>query len=137
MKRIFFIIFVMVFVFAGCSNVKSDLNLEKGENIEKSEYKKISAEEAKKIIEVEDVVILDVRTGEEYKEGHIKDSVLLPVTEIPDKVKNIIPDKETKILVYCRSGNRSATAAKTLLDMGYKNVIDFGGINSWPYDIVK
>ncbi len=102
-----------------------------------TEYKKINAEEAKAIIDSEDVIILDVRTQEEYDSGHIENAVLLPVTEIADKAEEILPDKDAKILIYCRSGNRSATASKDLIRMGYTNVYDFGGINSWPYRIVK
>lgn len=102
-----------------------------------TEYKKINAEEAKAMIDREDVIILDVRTQEEYDSGHIENAVLLPVTEIADKAEEILPDKDAKILIYCRSGNRSATASKDLIRMGYTNVYDFGGINSWPYGIVK
>ncbi len=102
-----------------------------------TEYKKINAEEAKAIIDSEDVIILDVRTQEEYDSGHIENAVLLPVTEIADKAEEILPDKDAKILIYCRSGNRSATASKDLIRMGYTNVYDFGGINSWSYGIVK
>lgn len=100
-------------------------------------YKKISAEEAKKIIDSEDVIVLDVRTQEEYNEGHIVNAVLLPVNDIADKALETLPNKDAKILVYCRSGNRSATASKQLIKMGYTNVYDFGGIISWPYEIVK
>ncbi|WP_246345943.1 rhodanese-like domain-containing protein [Sedimentibacter hydroxybenzoicus] len=107
------------------------------DNTSKTVYKKISAEEAKSIIDSEDVIILDVRTQEEYDSGHIKNAILLPVTEIASKTGEFVPYKDAKILVYCRSGNRSATAAKDLIKMGYTDVYDFGGINDWPYGIVK
>lgn len=100
-------------------------------------YKKISAQDAKAIIDNEDVIILDVRTQGEYDSGHIENAVLLPVNEIPSKAEGVLTDKDAKILVYCRSGNRSATAAKDLIKMGYTNVYDFGGIIDWPYEIVK
>lgn len=100
-------------------------------------YKKISAKEAKSIIDNEDVIILDVRTQEEYNGGHIENAILLPVAEIDNKAEEVLPDKDAKILVYCRSGNRSATATKNLIKMGYTNVFDFGGIIDWPYEIVK
>lgn len=103
----------------------------------KAKYKKISSEEAKETIDNEDVVVLDVRTKEEYDSGHIDNAVLLPVTKIDEKVFDIITSKNEKILVYCRSGNRSATASKLLIEMGYTNVYDFGGIIDWPYEIVK
>lgn len=135
MKRFLLIIFTLIVVLAGCSvnngEIKNDTN-----GIQ-SEYKKISAEEAKKIIDSEEVIILDVRSLDEYNEGHIENAILIPVSEISDKADDMIPDKEVKILVYCRSGNRSAVASKTLVGMGYTNVYDFGGINSWPYSIIK
>lgn len=131
MKRFFIILFVMTIILTGCNMDNNKTGLKD------TAYKKISAEEAKNIIDSEDVIILDVRTPEEYNGGHIENAVLLPVTEIPDKAEEILPDKDSKILVYCRSGNRSATAAKDLINMGYTNVYNFGGIMSWPYDIVK
>lgn len=100
-------------------------------------YQKIDAREAKSIIDNEDdIVILDVRTKQEYDQGHILNAVLIPDVNLKDEVEEIIPDKNIKILVYCRSGRRSAASAKLLIEMGYKNVYDFGGINDWPYDIV-
>jgi rhodanese-related sulfurtransferase len=103
----------------------------------KTEYKKISSEEAKEIIDSEDTVVLDVRTQDEYDSGHIEQAVLLPVTEIEKRAFDVLTNKDEKILVYCRSGNRSATASKLLIEMGYTNVYDFGGIIDWPYEIVK
>ena len=82
-----------------------------------------------------DAVILDVRTQEEYDSGHIKGAVLLPVDEITQETAQmVIPDKDTQVLVYCRSGNRSVTASKALAQLGYTQVYEFGGINTWPYE---
>lgn len=106
-------------------------------NTKVAEYKRISAQEAKAVIDSEDVIILDVRTKEEYITGHIENSVLLPVTDIAKKADELLVDKNAKILVYCRSGNRSAQAAKQLINMGYTNVYDFGGITDWSYEIIK
>lgn len=134
MKRLLIILFIIItltITITGCTS------MEKNKTGTETAYKKISAEEAKAIIDSEDVIILDVRTQEEYNEGHIENSVLLPVNDIADKAEEKLPDKDAKILVYCRSGNRSATAAKQLIKMGYTNVYDFGGINSWPYGTVK
>ncbi|PWM45309.1 MAG: rhodanese-like domain-containing protein [Clostridiales bacterium] len=104
---------------------------------EKGEYKMISASEAKQIIDTEKgYIILDVRTQEEYDEVHIKDALLIPDYEIQTRAEKELTDKNQQILVYCRSGRRSAIAAKKLIDMGYTNVKDFGGIISWPYEIV-
>ncbi|NPE21149.1 rhodanese-like domain-containing protein [Fusibacter sp. A1] len=82
-------------------------------------------------------LLIDVRTKEEYVTGHIPLSVLLPVDEIASGIEAIAPDKSATIIVYCRSGNRSKRAAYELIDLGYENVFDLGGIISWPYDIEK
>ena len=94
-------------------------------------------EEAKKIMdERQDIVILDVRTQEEFDLGHIKNAILIPDFEIEDTAEDILLDKNQLILVYCRSGRRSKLAASDLSAMGYKNVKEFGGIIVWPYEIV-
>lgn len=96
-------------------------------------YEQISPQEAKKRMDnEEDVIILDVRTQEEYDSGHIKNAVCLPNEDILSE-PDILPDKGQHILVYCRSGNRSKQAAQKLADMGYENVLEFGGILDWPY----
>ena len=96
-------------------------------------YEQISPQEAKERMDAKkDVIILDVRTQEEYDSGHIKNAVCLPNEDIISE-PDILPDKEQEILVYCRSGNRSKQAAQKLADMGYENIIEFGGILNWPY----
>ncbi len=101
-------------------------------------YQKITAAEAYGMMEgSDDYILLDVRTLEEFEPAHIKGAMLLPVTEIQDKASEQLGDKDAIILVYCRSGNRSAQAAKQLLDMGYTRVYDFGGIIDWPYETVS
>lgn len=104
---------------------------------QKVEYIKITASEAKALIDSQTVIVLDVRTQEEYDSGHIKDAVLLDSGDVSVKAATVIPDKDATILVYCRSGNRSATASKQLIEMGYTKVMDFGGIIDWPYEVVK
>lgn len=99
-------------------------------------YQKISPEEAKQLMN-QDCVILDVRTPEEYNEGHIPNAVLIPDYNISQLAPQQLPDKDKLILVYCRSGNRSKKATELLLKMGYTNVKDFGGIIDWKYEIVK
>ncbi len=99
---------------------------------------KISSEEARRMMDEESgAIILDVRTQEEFDAGHIKGAVLLPDTEVADKAAELLPDKNALILIYCRSGRRSALAANTLAGMGYSRVYDFGGIIDWPYETVK
>lgn len=91
----------------------------------------------KKEIEKNEVIILDVRSEEEYNSGHIENSILIPIDKLEEEAENILNDKNKKILVYCRSGNRSKKASNILLEKGYTNVYDFGGIKDWPYEIVK
>ena len=101
------------------------------------EYKKISAADAKARMDSGDtIIILDVRTQEEYDAGHIAGAILVPNETIADKQPALLPDLDAEILVYCRSGNRSAQAAKKLIVIGYTNVVDFGGSIDWPYDVV-
>jgi rhodanese-related sulfurtransferase len=126
------VLMILVLALTGCSNTKEEENM----NV-KTQYIRISPAEAKEIMDNEETIVLDVRTKQEYDQGYIEGSVLLPVDEISAKAEEVLKDKEAKILVYCRSGNRSATAAKTLIEMGYENVLDFGGIIDWPYEIVK
>lgn len=100
-------------------------------------YEQITPEAAKALMdEVPDCVILDVRTEEEFAEGHIKNAILIPDYEIEAKAQSVIADKEHLILVYCRSGRRSKIAAEKLVDMGYTNIKEFGGIIDWKYEIV-
>ncbi len=99
-------------------------------------YMKISAEEAKEIMDgTKEFVLVDVREVDEYDEGHIQGALLIPYDEIEERAKMELADKEQLILVYCRSGRRSAIAAQSLVDLGYTNVKDFGGIMDWPYEI--
>ena len=97
-------------------------------------YLTLTPEEAKaRLDEAEDVILLDVRTQEEYDQGHIDGAVCFPNEDILPELP--LPfDKDAEILVYCRSGRRSAEAAEKLTGMGYANVSDFGGIQDWPYE---
>ena len=97
----------------------------------------ITAEEAKKIMDTEsDYIILDVRTEEEFAQGHIPGAMLIPDYAIREKAETALPDKGALILVYCRSGRRSKNAAQILAELGYSNIREFGGIVSWPYETV-
>ena len=106
--------------------------------MEQNSYQQITQDVAKEMMDAGDVVILDVREQYEYDAGHITGAVLLPVGSITeDAAAAVIDDLETVVLVYCRSGNRSKTASQALVDIGYTNVYEFGGINTWPYEIEK
>lgn len=99
-------------------------------------YVNITAEEAREIMDAQDgYIILDVRTQAEYDEGHIPGAILIPNTEIEMHAEEELPDKDQLILVYCRSGNRSKKAAQILVELGYTNIKEFGGIIDWPYEV--
>ena len=99
-------------------------------------YQQITQEEAKEMMDTQEVLILDVREQDEFDAGHIPGAILLPVGTITeDTAAAVIDDLDTVVLVYCRSGNRSKTASQALADLGYTNVYEFGGINDWPYEV--
>lgn len=101
-------------------------------------YISVSGKEAKQIMEKEkNYIILDVRTQEEFDAGHIPGAVLIPDYEIQHRAEKELTDKNQLILVYCRSGRRSKLASQALADMGYTNVVEFGGINDWEYETQK
>ena len=96
----------------------------------------ITAEEAKQIMDSEEgYIILDVRTQEEYDEGHIPGAIVISHEEITEKAEEVLTDKDQLILVYCRSGRHNKIAAEALLELGYTNIIEFGGIIDWPYEV--
>ena len=98
----------------------------------------ISVNEAVEMMETEkDYIILDVRTIEEYKEGHIPNAICVPNETIGENAMEELPDKEQVIFVYCRSGNRSKQAATKLAEQGYTKVYEFGGIIDWTGEIVS
>lgn len=98
-------------------------------------FQEITPEEAKKRLESEaGIILLDVRTPEENEEKRIPNSLLIPVDNIEKEAVTKLTDKEATLFVYCRSGRRSAIAAKALTEMGYTKVFDLGGINDWPYE---
>ena len=99
-------------------------------------YKKISPEEAKKIMDSTDCTVLDVRTEDEYVLGHIENSICIPVDELDSRLDEL-PDRSATILVCCRSGRSSVLAAEYLDKNGYENVYDFGGLLEWRYGYVE
>lgn len=95
----------------------------------------ITPEKAKEMMDAGgEYILLDVRTQGEFDAGHIPGAILIPDFELASRAEAELPQKDAVILLYCRSGNRSASSARTLVEMGYTNVYDFGGINSWPYE---
>ena len=101
-------------------------------------YEQITQDEAKTLMaETENYIILDVRTEAEYAEGHIPGAICVPNETIGDNMPEELPDKDQLILVYCRSGNRSKQASEKLAKLGYTNIKEFGGINTWTGDVEK
>ena len=98
-------------------------------------YQQITQEKAKEMMDTQAVIVLDVREQDEYDSGHIPGAVLLPVGTIDeDTAAEVIPEKDSTVLVYCRSGNRSKRASSALAKLGYTNIYEFGGINTCPYE---
>ncbi len=127
MKKMIFL-FLAVMLLTACG--------QKQENDREAVYMNITAQEAKAIMDAEEgYVILDVRTQEEYDQGHIPGAVLIPDTEIRARAEEVLTDKDQLILVYCRSGRRSKLASEILVELGYTNIREFGGIIDWPYEV--
>ena len=127
MKKLVFLL-LAVMMLTACGQDK--------ENDQGAVYVNITAEEAKQIMDTEEgYIILDVRTQEEYDQGHIPGAIVISHEEIAEKAEKMLTDKDQLILVYCRSGRRSKIAAETLVELGYTNIKEFGGIIDWPYEV--
>ena len=127
MKKLVFLL-LAVMLLTACGQEK--------ENDREAVYVNITAEEAKRIMDSkEGYIILDVRTQEEYDEGHIPGAIVISHEEIAEKAEGVLTDKNQLILVYCRSGRRSKIAAEALVELGYTNIKEFGGIIDWPYEV--
>lgn len=129
MKKLvlFMAVLVMLISLAGCAADNAPAT-----------YISISAADAKEIMDSETgYIILDVRTENEFAEGHIPGAILIPDYDIAERAEAELPDKKQLILVYCRSGRRSKNAAAKLAEMGYSNVKEFGGIIDWSYGTTK
>lgn len=92
----------------------------------------LNVNEAVRLMNDEDVVILDVREASEYSAGHLRDSIHIPAGALAKRLTELEKHKNKKILAYCRSGNRSNSACRTLNKQGFENVYNLaGGIMSW------
>ena len=101
-------------------------------------YRQIDMDEAIAMMEAEsDYIILDVRTPEEFSEKHIPGAINIANETIGSEEIPELADKDQLILVYCRSGNRSKQASEKLVALGYTNIVEFGGINDWPGEVVS
>ena len=127
MKKWIFLL-AAVFLLTGCAQAE--------EKEKEAVYLNITAQEAKQIMDAQEgYVILDVRTQEEYDQGHIPGAILIPDYEIRERAEEVLTDKDQLILVYCRSGRRSKNASQILVELGYTNIREFGGIIDWPYEV--
>ncbi|EDM97649.1 rhodanese-like protein [Pseudoflavonifractor capillosus ATCC 29799] len=124
MKQILPLFLSVLLLLTGCGGSAAD-----------GTYQQITQEKAKEMMDTQAVIVLDVREQDEYDSGHIPGAVLLPVGTIDeDTAAEVIPEKDSTVLVYCRSGNRSKRASSALAKLGYTNIYEFGGINTWPYE---
>lgn len=136
MKKIILSLIMSAIIISACS--KAVLPEQKEDTGTKNSYTKISQDEAKKMMDKDDGhVIVDVRREDEFASGHIPGAILIPNESIGTEKPAELPDLDQIILVYCRSGNRSAQASQKLADIGYTNVFDFGGIMTWTGEIEK
>lgn len=97
----------------------------------------LSSDELQAIIAANDgsTLLVDVRTAQEYAAGYIPSAVNIPFDLIEDNLPT--EDRSARIIVYCRSGTRSGTAARTLAALGFTNVLDFGGIGRWDGKLLR
>ncbi len=138
MYKRYLIFFVLIIIISSCAVQKlpqglGEIQEEKAEDLKAK--KTITALELKELIDEksEDYLLIDVRTEQEYKEGYIPTAINIPHTDIESNLDKIPKDK--LIIVYCKIGGRASTAASKLRDLGYNNVINFGGIGSYKYEL--
>ena len=130
MKRILPMLLMMTLLLTGCTAPKPAT--------EANTYRQITMQEAVEMMEKEEnCIILDVRTQEEFAAGHIPGAIVIPNETIGTEEIPQLPDKDQLVMVYCRSGNRSKQASDKLVKLGYTNIVELGGINSWPGETVS
>jgi len=126
--RLWILLLLAIGLLAGCTNAD--------EAGEMAVYQSILPEEALQRLESEDqIILLDVRTEAEHAEARIPGSMLIPLQVLADEAPQQLPDQDVPLLVYCRSGRRSLEAVEILLELGYTQVYDLGGMIDWPYEV--
>ncbi|MBB6176895.1 rhodanese-related sulfurtransferase [Anoxybacillus tengchongensis] len=121
MRKWFSFLLTFLFIVSGCAQDR---------------YTNISVDEAAQMMQKEDVVVLDVRTEEEYASGHIPGAILLPLQQLPDRMNEL--NKNKTYIIVCRSGNRSAQASELLVKEGFTNIYNMtGGMNEWKGEVEK
>lgn len=135
-------ILLLTFLFTSCTGEQNSSSTEQNTNSNTDytvkAYRQITMNEAASIMKSEkDYIILDVRRPDEFSEGHIPNAINVPKEIIGTSEISELPDKDQLILVYCRSGRRSKEASQKLVDLGYTNIVEFGGILDWSGETVK
>lgn len=134
-KIVFYIVGICSILIAIFSAIVMYKNVQPSKGLE---YEQITMEQAKEYMEYgSGYILLDVREQSEYEEGHIPGAICLPLGSIKQQAQTVLKDKEQMIYVYCRSGNRSKTAAKELCELGYENITEIGGILDWQGETEK
>lgn len=142
-RNVLFVSMILIFTIGimGCSTTDTKTNTDETDVTEESSIAVVNKIDGEKAMEMmaseEPFTLIDVRTQAEFDEGHIEGALLLPVDQLETLATEQLTDKDAVILVYCRSGNRSAQASELLVELGYTNVYDFGGIVDWPGEIVN
>ncbi|MDK0631263.1 rhodanese-like domain-containing protein [Clostridium perfringens] len=150
MKRISLLLLSLTLtasLFVGCGNNNTenkDANTQtssesSSETQSEAVSKDISIDESKKLINDGEVtLILDVRDADEFAEGHLKNAIQIPVKELKENLSDIEKFKDELVLVYCRSGKRSAEAVDILKENGFKNLVHMkDGISKWDGEVEK
>ena len=133
MKKMLILCMTLIFILTGCRNTDSVRNTE-----QKAGYEQVSMEEGLELMQEDSgYILLDVRRTDEFEGGHIPGAINIPNESIGTEEIAELPDKNQTIYVYCRSGNRSKQASQKLVDLGYTNVIEFGGIIDYSGEIAK
>ena len=137
---IIFVVFIIFFIRNHPSLEESEYIPYQEEIIENTpsiSSNRISSSDAKQLMDHEDVLLIDVRTSEEYIEKRIPNSILIPLDQLEETIKNYSKTKDQTIILYCRTGTRSMEASFLLQRLGYTNVYDLGGLNTWPYETIN
>ncbi len=126
------VLLATLFSIAGCDGDAHE------DRKEQAKYRRITADEAQVLMQREqDYLILDVRSPEEYAAGHIPHAINIPMEQFGEDPPKELPDRNQMIFVYCVKGVRSMNVANRLAHMGYKNIVEMGGIQDWHGEIVK
>lgn len=132
MKKVSILLLCLMLLCTGCSQ-----SADHTDSTDEPLYSSITMEDAATLLESEhDYIILDVRTEQEYFSGHIPGALCIPNENIDESVAEALPDKDQVIFVYCRSGNRSKQASEKLVNLGYTNIVEIGGVKDWPGELV-